>query len=103
MPTMNEKCHWEILEGLLQDSDGCGPDRGGFLQAMVEFRDTGSIADYFFCDFARNDERPDGLDLSHAYDSFNDEWNFSWECGPDPAEIDWTGLDKAIREELGDN
>jgi len=77
---MIEKINWKNLRTMLHDSDGCDfPDKESFVSHMQEFRDHGSITDYWF------DEPLDG----QSKDPDN-----QWTWGYNPEDIDFTDLPK---------
>jgi hypothetical protein len=82
---------WKQLQTELWDSDGNHPDDEQLVSAMREFRDTGAIQGYWFVDVTEPGTGPDR-------DQYPDPWNgnvarHNWDIGPDPCDIDFTGLD----------
>jgi hypothetical protein len=72
------KINWRDLKNQLHDSDKCDfPDDESFIQHMQEFRDHGTILDYFFDEPLKGQS----TDPDDAY---------SW--GPEQEDIDLTGL-----------
>ena len=87
----------EITPTLLEDSDGCEPNRTQFLRGMADFRAGRGIADYYFCDFSR-EGGPEG----EAWDVWNECWREPCECGPHESDFDWTGFEEEYQAEMGD-
>jgi hypothetical protein len=86
------KPKWSDLADELWDSDGCQPDQAKLVDLMQEFKNTGGISGFFFCDTSQPGSGPD-------HDMYQDSWHdnelrTSWECGPSNDDIDFTGLPK---------
>ena len=84
------KIHWSQMADELWDSDGCHPDRDDLVRAMQEFRDSGSVTGYWFCDVSEPGSGPDR-------DQYPDDWHdggvrYSWDVGPGQDQVDFTGL-----------
>ena len=84
--------HWSFLADELCDGDGCSPDAEQFVRAMQEFRADACISDYYFVDCSE-----DGINPGHEPELYHDPWHNdeprpSWECGPEPSEIDFSEL-----------
>ena len=89
---------WTVMTPcLLEDSDGCEPNRAQFLRCMADFRAGRGIADYYFCDFSR-EGGPEG----EAWDVWNECWREPCECGPHESDFDWTGFEEEYQAEMGD-
>ena len=93
--------HWSQMADELWDSDGCQPDAEQLVRCMSEFRDDVGISDFYFVDVSE-----DGIDPDDNPELFRDSWNDdevrpSWECGPEPSDIDFTGLDEALAKQKG--
>jgi len=86
---IRELVGWKAACGYLHDSDGNKPDEVDYPKLMREFRDSHCITGYWFCDFSRINQENEEL----AWDSWNNKWNESSECGPSIYEIDFTGLE----------
>lgn len=84
------KVHWSEMADELWDSDGCHPDKAGLVRAMQEFRDSGSIQGYWFCDTSEPGLGPDGDQYPDSW--HDDEIGSSWDVGPSQDDIDFTDL-----------
>lgn len=81
---MLPKIHWQELREYVVDSDGGKPDTERFIALMCEYRDEGSMSDYWFY----TEESHDGL----CWDQWNNEYRYPESVGPNPGQIDWDGL-----------
>ena len=92
MNKTKRRIHWTALKGLLYDTDGDPIDvyaDAVFVERMKQMRDYGVISEFFFCD----PTRPHPTDDEQGWDTFNRRWAEACECGPKPAQVDFTGLE----------
>ena len=76
----------------IYDSDGGTPDGDGRARAMREFRDHESMQGYWFVDLTCCREENPGDPDTRVWDEYNHDWRESWNVGPAPSDIDYTGL-----------